>query len=60
MKSIFAAKRCRGKDVLYFLEMASSNPTYVEMGEGDLPTRLKLLDDSVPFDSPLLVAYAVR
>ncbi|XP_063112897.1 BLOC-2 complex member HPS5 isoform X2 [Cavia porcellus] len=41
-------------------EMASSNPTYVEMGEGDLPTRLKLLDDSVPFDSPLLVAYAVR
>ncbi|KAM6173787.1 BLOC-2 complex member HPS5 isoform 2-T2 [Erethizon dorsatum] len=41
-------------------EMASSNPTYMEMGEGDLPTRLKLLDDSVPFDSPLLIAYATR
>ncbi|XP_040844404.1 Hermansky-Pudlak syndrome 5 protein isoform X2 [Ochotona curzoniae] len=41
-------------------EMASSNPTYVGMEEGDLPTRLKLLDDSVPCDSPLLVAYASR
>ncbi|XP_001505011.3 BLOC-2 complex member HPS5 isoform X1 [Equus caballus] len=41
-------------------EMASCSPTYMEMGEGDLPTRLKLLDDSVPFDSPLLVAYAAR
>ncbi|XP_053417539.1 BLOC-2 complex member HPS5 isoform X2 [Nycticebus coucang] len=41
-------------------EMASSNPTYMEMEEGDLPTRLKLLDDSVPFDSPLLIAYAAR
>ncbi|XP_014440043.1 Hermansky-Pudlak syndrome 5 protein [Tupaia chinensis] len=41
-------------------EMASSNPTYLEMEEGDLPTRLKLLDDSVPFDSPLLIAYASR
>ncbi|XP_004851585.1 Hermansky-Pudlak syndrome 5 protein isoform X1 [Heterocephalus glaber] len=41
-------------------EMASSNPTYMEMGEGDLPTRLKLLDDSIPFDSPLLIAYATR
>lgn len=39
-------------------EMASSNPTYIEMGEGDLPTRLKLLDDSISFDSPLLIAYA--
>lgn len=41
-------------------EMASSNPTYMEMGEGDLPTRLKLLDDSISFDSPLLIAYATR
>ncbi|XP_054441992.1 BLOC-2 complex member HPS5 isoform X2 [Pteronotus mesoamericanus] len=41
-------------------EMASSNPTYMEMEEGDLPTRLKLVDDSVPFDSPLLIAYATR
>lgn len=41
-------------------ELASSNPTYVEMGEGDLPTGLKLLDDSVPLDSPLLIAYAAR
>ncbi|XP_058519256.1 BLOC-2 complex member HPS5 isoform X2 [Ochotona princeps] len=41
-------------------EMASSNPTYVGMEEGDLPTRLKLLDDSVACDSPLLVAYASR
>lgn len=40
--------------------MASSNPVYVEMEEGDLPTRLKLLDDKVPFDSPLLVVYATR
>ncbi|XP_012889570.1 PREDICTED: Hermansky-Pudlak syndrome 5 protein-like [Dipodomys ordii] len=39
-------------------EMASSNPTHTEMGEGDLPTRLKLLEASVPFDSPLLIAYA--
>ncbi|KAM4846987.1 BLOC-2 complex member HPS5 isoform 1-T1 [Thomomys bottae] len=39
-------------------EMASSNSTYMEMGEGDLPTRLKLLEASVPFDSPLLIAYA--
>ncbi|XP_013367359.1 PREDICTED: Hermansky-Pudlak syndrome 5 protein isoform X2 [Chinchilla lanigera] len=41
-------------------EMASSNPTYMEMEEGDLPTRLQLLDDSVPLDSPLLIAYAIR
>ncbi|XP_008273346.2 BLOC-2 complex member HPS5 isoform X2 [Oryctolagus cuniculus] len=41
-------------------EMASSNSTYREMEEGDLPTRLKLLDDSVPCDSPLLIAYASR
>lgn len=41
-------------------EMASSNPTYMEMKEGDLPTRLKLVDDSVPFDSPLLIAYATQ
>ncbi|XP_023575101.1 Hermansky-Pudlak syndrome 5 protein [Octodon degus] len=41
-------------------ELASSNPAYVEMGEGDLPTGLKLLDDSVPLDSPLLIAYAAR
>ncbi|KAI5276284.1 BLOC-2 complex member HPS5 isoform X1 [Manis pentadactyla] len=41
-------------------EMASSNPTYMEMEEGDLPARLKLLEDSVPFDSPLLIAYATR
>ncbi|XP_010963084.2 Hermansky-Pudlak syndrome 5 protein isoform X2 [Camelus ferus] len=41
-------------------EMASSNPTYIKMEEGDLPAKLKLLDDSVPFDSPLLIAYATR
>lgn len=41
-------------------EMASSNPTYMEMEEGDLPTKLKLLNDSVPFDSPLLIAYAAQ
>ncbi|XP_036882629.1 BLOC-2 complex member HPS5 isoform X3 [Manis javanica] len=41
-------------------EMASSNPMYMEMEEGDLPARLKLLEDSVPFDSPLLIAYATR
>lgn len=41
-------------------EMASSNPTYMVMEEGDLPTRLKLVDDSVPFDSPLLIAYAAQ
>ncbi|XP_062949244.1 BLOC-2 complex member HPS5 isoform X3 [Cynocephalus volans] len=41
-------------------EMTSSNPTCTQMEEGDLPTRLKLLDDSVPFDSPLLIAYATR
>ncbi|XP_026971048.1 BLOC-2 complex member HPS5 isoform X3 [Sagmatias obliquidens] len=41
-------------------EMASSNPTYIKMEEGDLPTRLKLLDDLVSFDSPLLIAYATR
>ncbi|XP_036181496.1 Hermansky-Pudlak syndrome 5 protein isoform X6 [Myotis myotis] len=41
-------------------EMASSNPTYMEMEEGDLPTKLKLVDDSVPFDSPLLIAYATQ
>ncbi|XP_023406567.1 BLOC-2 complex member HPS5 isoform X2 [Loxodonta africana] len=41
-------------------EMASSDPAYMAMEEGDLPTRLKLLDDSVPFDSPLLIAYATR
>ncbi|PNJ47540.1 BLOC-2 complex member HPS5 isoform X1 [Pongo abelii] len=41
-------------------EMASSNPVYMEMEKGDLPTKLKLLDDKVPFDSPLLVVYATR
>ncbi|XP_037695211.1 Hermansky-Pudlak syndrome 5 protein isoform X1 [Choloepus didactylus] len=41
-------------------EMASSSPAYMEMEEGDLPTRLKLLDDSIPLDSPLLIAYASR
>ncbi|XP_055437277.1 BLOC-2 complex member HPS5 isoform X2 [Bubalus kerabau] len=41
-------------------EMVSSSPTYIKMEEGDLPTRLKLLEDSVPFDSPLLIAYAAR
>ncbi|XP_070284291.1 BLOC-2 complex member HPS5 isoform X1 [Myotis yumanensis] len=41
-------------------EMASSSPTYMEMEEGDLPTKLKLVDDSVPFDSPLLIAYATQ
>nr|XP_021547656.1 Hermansky-Pudlak syndrome 5 protein-like [Neomonachus schauinslandi] len=40
--------------------MASSNPAYMKMEEGDLPTRLKLLNDSVPFDNPLLIAYAAR
>jgi hypothetical protein len=46
--------------VLYFSEMASSNPSYMEMEEGDLPTRLKLFDDLILFDSPLLIAYASR
>ncbi|XP_064432832.1 BLOC-2 complex member HPS5 isoform X6 [Mirounga angustirostris] len=46
--------------VLYLSEMASSNPAYMEMEEGDLPTRLKLLNDSVPLDNPLLIAYAAR
>ncbi|XP_032494918.1 Hermansky-Pudlak syndrome 5 protein isoform X4 [Phocoena sinus] len=41
-------------------EMASSNPAYIKMEEGDLPTRLKLLDDLVSFDSPLLIACATR
>ncbi|XP_041585949.1 Hermansky-Pudlak syndrome 5 protein isoform X1 [Vulpes lagopus] len=41
-------------------ELASSNPTYIEMEQGDLPTRLKLLNDSVPFDNPLLIAYCAR
>lgn len=41
-------------------EMASSSPTFMEMEKGDLPTRLKLLDDSVPFGSPLLIAYAAQ
>uniref|UniRef100_A0ABI7Y9V4 Hermansky-Pudlak syndrome 5 protein homolog n=1 Tax=Felis catus TaxID=9685 RepID=A0ABI7Y9V4_FELCA len=41
-------------------EMASSSPAYMEIKEGDLPTRLKLVNDSVPFDSPLLIAYAAR
>ncbi|GAB5577648.1 Hermansky-Pudlak syndrome 5 protein isoform X1 [Prionailurus iriomotensis] len=41
-------------------EMASSSPAYMEIKEGDLPTRLKLVNDSVPFDSPLLIAYATR
>ncbi|XP_076970287.1 BLOC-2 complex member HPS5 isoform X2 [Tamandua tetradactyla] len=41
-------------------EMASSNPAYMKMEEEDLPTRLKLLDDSVPLDSTLLLAYASR
>nr|XP_045727870.1 BLOC-2 complex member HPS5-like [Mirounga angustirostris] len=50
----------KGKGVLYLSEMASSNPAYMEMEEGDLPTRLKLLNDSVPLDNPLLIAYAAR
>ncbi|XP_028716121.1 Hermansky-Pudlak syndrome 5 protein isoform X1 [Peromyscus leucopus] len=41
-------------------EMASSNPAYLEMEEGDLPTGLQLLDGSVPSDSPLLIAFATR
>lgn len=41
-------------------EMVSSSPTHIKMEEGDLPTRLKLLEDLVPFDSPLLIAYANR
>ncbi|XP_052570265.1 BLOC-2 complex member HPS5 isoform X2 [Peromyscus californicus insignis] len=41
-------------------EMASSNPAYSEMEEGDLPTGLQLLDGSVPSDSPLLIAFATR
>nr|XP_045000923.1 Hermansky-Pudlak syndrome 5 protein isoform X2 [Jaculus jaculus] len=41
-------------------EMASSNPIYKELEEGDLPTRLNLLDVSVPADSPLWIAYASR
>ncbi|OWK17289.1 HPS5 [Cervus elaphus hippelaphus] len=41
-------------------EMVSSSPTHIKMEEGDLPTRLKLLEDLVPFDSPLLIAYATR
>ncbi|XDC86058.1 hypothetical protein R6Z07F_017231 [Ovis aries] len=41
-------------------EMVSSSPTHTKMEEGDLPTRLKLLEDSVPFDSPLLIAYTAR
>ncbi|XP_077617230.1 BLOC-2 complex member HPS5 isoform X2 [Crocuta crocuta] len=41
-------------------EMASSSPAYMEMEEGDLPTSLKLVNDSVPFDSPLLIACAAR
>lgn len=50
----------KGKDMFYLSEMASSNPTFMEMEEGDLPTKLKLVDDSVPFDSPLLIAYATQ
>lgn len=46
--------------MFYLLEMASSSSIYLEMEEGDLPTRLKFVDDSVPFDSPLLIAYATR
>uniref|UniRef100_A0A673USL6 Hermansky-Pudlak syndrome 5 protein homolog n=1 Tax=Suricata suricatta TaxID=37032 RepID=A0A673USL6_SURSU len=41
-------------------EMASSSPAHMEIEEGDLPSRLKLVNDSVPFDSPLLIAYATR
>lgn len=41
-------------------EMASSNPAYTELEEGDLPTGLQLLDGSVPSDSPLLIAFATR
>ncbi|XP_075402109.1 BLOC-2 complex member HPS5 isoform X1 [Tenrec ecaudatus] len=41
-------------------EMASCNPTFKAMAEGDLPTRLKFLEDSDLFDSPLLIAYATR
>ncbi|XP_055986932.1 BLOC-2 complex member HPS5 isoform X3 [Sorex fumeus] len=41
-------------------EMARSNSTYLKLEEGDLPTQIKLLEDSVPFDSPLLIAYAAR
>ncbi|KAM4846311.1 BLOC-2 complex member HPS5-like [Thomomys bottae] len=51
-------QKVKAKSMLYLSEMASSNSTYMEMGEGDLPTRLKLLEASVPFDSPLLIAYA--
>lgn len=40
-------------------EMAHSSSTYMKM-EGDLPTLIKLLEDSVPFDSPLLIVYASR
>ena len=46
--------------MLCLLEMVSSSPTHIKMEAGDLPTRLKLLEDSVPFDSPLLIAYAAR
>ncbi|KAM6157487.1 LOW QUALITY PROTEIN: BLOC-2 complex member HPS5 [Rhynchocyon petersi] len=41
-------------------EMARSSPMYVAVEEGDLPATLKLLDDSVPFDSPLLIVYATQ
>lgn len=46
--------------MLSLSEMASSSPAYMEVEEGDLPTSLKLVNDSVPFDSPLLIAYAAR
>lgn len=60
MNWLFTTMKWREKCVLYLSEMASSNPTYMAMEEGDLPTRLKLVDDSVPFDSPLLIAYAAQ
>lgn len=54
------SEEVKGKAMLYFSEMASSNPAYAEMEEGDLPTGLQLLDGSVPSDSPLLIAFATR
>lgn len=41
-------------------EIARSTLAYQEMEEGDLPTRLKLLEESVPSHSPLLIAYVSR
>lgn len=41
-------------------EMASSNPAYAALEEGDLSAGLQLLDGAVPSDSPLLIAFATR